>query len=471
MRLGAQIADALTAAHVKRLIHRDLKLANIMVMKTGVKVLDFGVAKFHEQPEETLTASRMLVGTPAYMAPEQLEGQSCDARSDIFALGLVLYEMATGKRALAGQAQQAPLDGIPERLAHVIERCLARDPEDRWQSAGDLRRELEWANKSPTAPPAPTQPRRTPRKWMGVAAVVVVAVASSAAWFAWQRGQTSESPRSLRLSVNLPYSGFVDSTHSASGALGPSGGNEISPDGRLVAFVAYSSGTENLWIRPLDSLVSRELAGTDGAGLPFWSPDSKSIGFFAAGKLKRLDVADGHIVTLCDVTSKRGGAWNADGVIVFNGYNDGPLLQVSASGGNPTPLTTIDEARGENSHRFPQFLPDGRFLYLVRTNDVETWGVYVGSLDSPSEKGHVLANTTSAWYAPGKDRDRGYLLWVRNDRLVAQPFDIARAALSGEVVPVADEPFAGIVGRSFFSVSNDGTLLYLKAPGRNAQLT
>ena len=198
----------------------------------------------------------------------------------------------------------------------------------------------------------------------------------------------------------------------------------------------------------------------------------KSIGFFASGQLKRIDVSGGVPVTLCEVTSGRGGTWNTDGVIVFNGYNDGPLLRISASGGKPAALTTIDEEQGENSHRFPQFLPDGRrFLFFVRTNDAQTMGIYLGSLDKPGEKVRALTSSTSAWYAPGEDAERGHLLWVRNDRLVAQPFSTATATLSGEAVAIADGPFAGIVGRNFFSASTEGTLLYEKAASRNAQLS
>ena len=220
----------------------------------------------------------------------------------------------------------------------------------------------------------------------------------------------------------------------------------------------------------MDSPAIRELAGTEGAALPFWSPDAKSIGFFAPGKLKRVDLSGGAPKVLCDVTSGRGGAWSADNTIIFNAYNDGPLLRVSASGGAPMPLTTLDAARGENSHRWPDFLPDGRrFLYLARANALQDWGVYLSSIDNPSDKTLVFRNLTSPSYAR-QDARTGYLLWTRADELVAQPFDATTGRLTGEPAAIAQGPFAGIVGRSFFSVSQNGTLVFERASGRTVQL-
>jgi Tol biopolymer transport system component len=248
-------------------------------------------------------------------------------------------------------------------------------------------------------------------------------------------------------------------------------GSEISPDGRLIAFVAHAGDADRLWVRPLDGLAARELAGTEGATFPFWSPDSRSIGFFAAGKLKRVDVDGGTPTDLCAVTGGRGGTWNANGVILFNGYNDGPIMQISASGGEPVALTNIDQSRSENSHRWPQFLPDGRqFLYFVRADNPQVRGVYVSALDRPTEKIRVLGST-AARYAPAKDKRAGHLLWVRDDHLVAQPFDPATAQVVGDAVPIASGPLAAAVGREFFSTSSDGTLLYEKAAGRKVQLT
>jgi len=295
-----------------------------------------------------------------------------------------------------------------------------------------------------------------------IAAVGILAIGGAVAsvWMV-PRFRSAAPVHSLRVSVNPP----------PGGEFRLESGSEISPDGRLIVYVAHTGDADRLWLRPLHELSARELPGTDGATFPFWSPDSRSIGFFAGGKLKRVDVGGGSPVELCTVTGGRGGTWSANGVILFNGYNDGPILQVSASGGEPVALTNVDQSRSENSHRWPQFLPDGRrFLYFVRADNPQVRGVYVSALDRPTEKTRVLGSV-SFWYAPGRDARTGYLLWVRDDHLVAQSFDAATAQLVGDAVPIADGPFAAANSREFFSTSAGGTLLYEKATGRRVQVT
>ncbi|MBZ5636240.1 MAG: serine/threonine-protein kinase [Acidobacteriia bacterium] len=453
LRYGGQIADALAAAHSKNITHRDLKPANIMVTKTGVKVLDFGLAKI-EAPGESLTQTNAVMGTPAYMAPEQLEGKVADARTDVFSLGLVLYEMATGKRVVAGQS--ASMDGLPIHFAHIAARCLEQDPEDRWQSARDLKAELDWTAKSHLVPSP-----RVSRRWnWSIGAASVVAVVLALSWVVIRDRTPGSDRRVVRLQV----------APSAGTQIRPDGA-AISPDGNVLAFVANSSTGDKLFVRMLNSLETRELPGTDGAAMPFWSPDSKSLGFFASGKLKRIDLASGLPTAICDVASGRGGTWNQEGIILFNGVNDGPLLRVPASGGTPEPLTVLDGTKRENSHRWPEFLPDGRhYIFFVRTGDSANEGLYLGSMDRPQEKIRLIAANTGGAYAPGHDNQSGYLLWSRAGTLMAQPLDVAGSRLTGEAVTVAESVAGDRPGRAAVSASTDGTLVYAATAGR-PQLT
>jgi eukaryotic-like serine/threonine-protein kinase len=336
LRFGTAIAQALAAAHGKGIVHRDLKPGNIMIAKSGIKVLDFGLAKSGH--DETVTASNAIIGTPAYMAPEQSEGRASDARTDIYALGLVLYEMAAGKRVSQGEPLSA--DVLPLPLAQAIRSCLMKDPEQRWQSAADIAIALNWTLDEHPA-------KRPGQRWGAWWAAAITVLALILVLIGTRFRQPPADAKFVQLQLNAPPGAEFGSAIQTA----------ISPDGQTLAFVAGSA--RRLWVRAFDSLVARELPGTDGAILPFWSPNGRSLGFFADAKLKRIDLAGERVVILADAPAGRGGTWNADDIILFGAATNGPIWKVSALGGTPAPATTLDSSR-EASHRFPQFLPDGR---------------------------------------------------------------------------------------------------------------
>jgi eukaryotic-like serine/threonine-protein kinase len=475
LRCAIQIADALSKAHRHGVVHRDLKPANVMLTRSGVKLLDFGLAK-SETPQAqagTLTAlptradltqQGTILGTVPYMAPEQLEGKEADPRTDIFALGAVLYEMATGRRAFAGTSQASLISAImkehpapmtqaqpttPPALDHVVRTCLAKDPDERWQSAGDVRNQLAWiAEGGGRAPAAIGVPARRPgREWLawGVAALAILA--AGGVWLLG-RSPAPASPGSRRFSIDLQEKSSVRAA-------------VLSPDGSRIAIVARDARGQNLlWIRALESLVLQPLPGTENPSFPFWSPDGRFIGFFADGKLKKIAAAGGPPQSLCDAPINRGGSWGPDGTILMAPNPNTSIYRVPASGGQPVAVTRFDAQRSETSHRWPYFLPDGRhFLYLVAsfagTTTQERHGIYVGSLDGGDDRFLLQAKSSLAYAPPG------YVLFLRERNLFAQPFDAGALRMTGDPFPLAEriQFFAQIYG-ALFSVSGNGTLLY-----------
>jgi Tol biopolymer transport system component/predicted Ser/Thr protein kinase len=418
LKYAEQILDALDAAHRQGIVHRDLKPANILVSKQGIKLLDFGLALMKPGADDlTMTQTGAVMGTPAYMAPEQWEGSQADARSDIYSFGCVLYEMLTGKRAAQDRVPVAP------PFEDVLRTCLEKDPDERWQSARELKHALRWAAaKSRDAPAtaAPSQSRFLTAGW--IAAGVLAAALAALSFLHFREAPPLE--QTLRAAIATPE-GMAHSFHSFA----------ISPDGRNLVISATVNGKLQLWLRAMNGLQAQPIPLTEDATFPFWSPDSRFIGFFAGGKLKKVPAGGGSPQSLCDVPSSRGGSWNRDNVIVFSPANSGISIQrVPAAGGVP-----VDVTRTKGVQRYPVFLPDGRhFLYLKRDAVAADNGVYVSSVDG-SENRRVLPDVSGAEFAPaGNGKRAGHILFVRENTLMAAPFDPVGAQITGEVFPVAD---------------------------------
>jgi Tol biopolymer transport system component len=474
LRITKQIADALEAAHDKGIVHRDLKPANIKIKADGtVKVLDFGLAK-HTQPNRdsdgagnqdsptlsmAATQAGMILGTAGYMSPEQAKGKSVDKRADIWAFGVVFYELIAGKRLFHGEdvtdtlaaivREQPDLSAVPPHVRPLLQCCLEKDPKKRLRDIGDVDA-LLGASDTGSAPQVKPRPAWLP--WT-VAALFAIG-AGIALWAPWRR---PPEPALARFQIPLP------SKTSVTGHVG------ISPDGRWLVFVtAGSDGRYALWLRSLQTLEPRMLAGSEGATAAFWSPDSRFLAFAAGGKLKKVDISGGPPQPICDTPPVIvGGDWSREGVILL-GDPAGPILQVPASGGTPSPITAIDRSHQENRHMYPVFLPDGRhFLYLRLGVRPESSGLYAGSLDAkPSEQSlkQVLATQISAHYVASTDSSGGRLLFLRDRTLLAQPLDTGRLELTGSAVPVA-ENVGSFLNTGFFGSSDNGVLIYKTGVG------
>ncbi len=481
LRYGIEIADALDKAHRQGIVHRDLKPGNVMLTKSGVKLLDFGLAKAMAAPApqsgltslptmmgtaNNLTQEGTILGTFQYMAPEQLEGREADGRTDIFAFGCVLYEMATGKKAFSGASQASLISAImqndpppissvqpmsPPALDRVVRKCLAKDPEDRWQNAADLGSELEWIGEGSAAGiAAPGAVRRRSRERIAWMLAAILAAGLVGVVILHLRGAGPARRGVTRFSV-LPPAGEAFFSSLA-----------VSPDGRSLAFSTGRVGggsdtSSSLWVYSFESGSSRRLAGTEGARYPFWSPDGKQIAFFAVGKLKKVDVSGSPPQIVTEAGDPRGGTWGADGQIVFSPSAVAGLLRVPAGGGKAVPITKLDGMKQESSHRWPLFLPGGkRFVFLVVSGRPDSRGIFLGTLGSSASR-RVLPDVSRAEYSPP-----GYLLFRRQAALMAQRFDPEREVADGEPLIVAETVQAdpAITGLAVFSVSASGVLAY-----------
>jgi eukaryotic-like serine/threonine-protein kinase len=475
-----QIAHGLAAAHAKGIVHRDLKPENLFVTNDGrVKILDFGLAKLTGAADGNLSQTEvptrrvdtdpgLVVGTMGYMSPEQLRGKPADHRSDIFSFGASLYEMLSGKRAFRGDSTAETISAILREdppdlsetnktvspaLERVVRHCLEKNPEERFHSARDLAFALEsisGVSGQTIATAATLAPLKRNRflPWIvagvfALASIVMLPFAISSFRQAPTRANTIRaailSPENAKF---LPRNQFA-----------------VSPDGRQLAFVARGAdGKQLLWVRGLEALTAQLLAGTDEATYPFWSPDSRFVGFFAQGKLKKIDASGGPPQTLCDAPNGRGGTWNRDGLIVFAPDNFRPLDRVSAAGGTSTAVTKLDASKLQATHRWPCFLPDGRhFLYrsgsTASASQKENNGIYLGSLDS-NEQRLILRNDTSPVYASG------YLLFVHDGTLMAQGFNETTFQVTGDALPITEHvQFDFSLARAAFSASENGVLV------------
>jgi Tol biopolymer transport system component/predicted Ser/Thr protein kinase len=482
-KIGAQVAEALQVAHSAGIVHRDLKPGNIMLTKSGAKLMDFGLAKpatvgtlastssapllsgvtlDQASPGSPLTSLGAILGTIEYMSPEQIAGKEADARSDIFALGAVLYEAATGRRAFEGKTQISVASAIIEKepesisairplsplaLEQVVKGCLAKSPEERFQTAHDVKLQLRWIGENANQP-GPATAGRIRRDWVvwtAIGVVLLVVVASGARGW-WQ----SRTPRQVIRATLLPPEGTQFAL------LNRNGPPAFSPDGKRIAFVASRAGKTSLWVRSLDKVDALELPGTTGAFFPFWSPDGNFIGFFGNGKLWRMEANGGPPVTICDAPNGRGATWGPGDVILFAPQIGSPILSVSASGGKPVAVT--ETPPGTESRRWPFFLPDGKHFIFLRTpigSVDENNEVRLASLDGGDETVLLRGRYYLSSFASGQ------LLAVRDGALTAQKLDLSSRKLLGDVTVIAEHVQRDdLVASAVFSAAQNGLLLY-----------